>query len=124
MKKLLLLFLGVIATASLIGGIHVAQGFILDDWSGVHPYYRVFQVPVIVAIGFSIGVLILLILRVMKLILSGDRSEYFKLGLILGFAGISSLIHSYVNSGYTDWLVVLIVFISSLLVAVIFASRQ
>ena len=116
MKQLWLLFLGVLVTASIISGIHVTQGMILNDWSGLHPYYRVFQLPLIVAIGFLIGVVILLVLRVMRVNLSGGRNEYFKLGLILGFVGISGLVHPYINSEYVDWLVILGVFLVSSLV--------
>lgn len=115
---MLLLVFGIVITASLISGAHVVQGLILDDWSGVHPYNRFFQFPIFAAIGFSIGLIILAILWSINKVLIIDSVDCFKIGLVLGCVGISSLIHPYVNSKHTDWIIILLVFIVSLSIAI------
>ena len=49
------MFLGVLTTSSAVCVSHVAQGMVLDDWSGMHPYYRIFQLPFFVVAGCLVG---------------------------------------------------------------------
>ncbi len=113
-----MILLGTAITATATNGIYVAQGLILNDWSGLHPYYRAFQIPIIIAVGYSIGVFEIFVLRIMKKTLPNEGYGCFKIGLILGLVGISNLLHPYIDSVLTDYLVILVVFFISLAVAI------
>jgi hypothetical protein len=118
MKNILLFSLGVLISASIISSVHVVQGLVLNNWSGVHPFYRFFQLPIIVSVGIFLGFVVLTIIHLFKFKRIGKPSGFFKFGLILGTIGISSLIHPVINFEYFDWLVIFIVFIISFLFAI------
>ena len=113
-KKKLILFCGILVTASCVTLTDVALGMILNDWSGVHPYYRFFQLPIFFLLGCIIGIFISIFyyLKIKKLMSSYSN---FKLGLILGCIGFGSLVHPFFNSKYTDWVSMLIVLFFSIL---------
>ncbi|MBL1142956.1 MAG: hypothetical protein HND53_13085 [Proteobacteria bacterium] len=124
MKKIFLVLLGTIVTASIITALHVVQGMVLDDWSGVHPYNRVFQLPLVVGIGFALGLIILTILRVLKMKKISNGNDCFKLGLILGTVGISSLIHPWIKFAYTDYVTIFVIFMLSFYMAYRFSLKS
>ena len=123
MKNIFLIFIGVLLAASSVSGIHVIQGVFLDDWSGVHPYNRIYQIPLIVTVGFSLGIFILVILKIFRMKMISKQSDSFKLGIILGLVGVGSLINPWLGYEYTDMIVILIVFVVSLSVAIRFSRK-
>lgn len=106
---------GAVVTAGIVSVAHVAQGLITNDWSGLHPYNRFVQVPVIVMVAFAVALVSVFLFRTMGLSLNGGR-DYFFFGLILGCSNIGVLLPRHTQQGYVS----LFVFIGVLFVAIVF----
>ncbi len=92
---------GVIVTAGMVSVTHVAQGLITNDWSGLHPYNRFVQLPVVVIVAFSVALVSLFVFRTMGFLLNGKR-DYFFYGLVLGCLNIGILLSPYIQHEYTS----------------------
>ena len=116
-KKAGSLFLGVLLSAGIISSIHVFQGFIFDNWSGLHPYYRFYFIINYVILGVLVGITILIFLHFLKIKIISSTVEFFKYGLLLGSMGLSAIVRPWLNFEYLDFLLFIIITVISFFTA-------
>jgi len=100
-KSLFIIYLGVSVTALMGAILHVAQGLILDNWSGIHPYNRL----IFVFVYFLIGVLLVSPLAINLIVIRGKlltAGSGFTLGLISGGWCFVYLINPFVGYKYSE----------------------
>lgn len=101
-KKIISVLLGIILSAITIGATHAVQGLILDDWSGLHPYYRLYYIVNYILLGFFLGIIILTIIHFSRRKMIRNIKDFFIYGLILGSIGLSNLVHPWLGYDYID----------------------
>ena len=125
MRKIFFGLAGILTTSCLLKLADVIQGLILEDWSGLHPIFRIFQLPFLLAVSFMIGIFIMLIFRLFNLKTITATGDFFKIGLALGSVGIGSVIHPWiVYNQYAYWVIIFFVFIISLAMSIWFSIRK
>ncbi len=123
-RKILFGLMGVFATSSMLTAIDFAQGMILQDWSGVHPIYRVYQFPLIFLVSIFLGLIVLVLFRLFRLKPISTASGFFRIGLVLGFINLGSVLRPWIGSnGYTEGIVIILVLIFSFVVSSLESKR-
>jgi hypothetical protein len=110
-KNILYGIIGMLTTNIVVSLLDFIQGLILDDWSGVHPKYRLLHVPIYFIISLVFGLLIVIIFGLLKRSYVASCKESFKIGMILGLIGFSDILRPWIGSNeYTESIVFLAVF--------------
>jgi hypothetical protein len=108
---------GILLANSVVSIFNTIQSIILNSSSGVPPIHRIFEFPIFVVVSFIWGVFLAAVCSIVKLrLVKGDA--YFRIGLILGSAGIGGIVHPWLPPNvYTDWIVVILVFVGGVIAA-------
>lgn len=109
-KLTLILMSGIVVMSCFTGCIDVVLSLILNDWSGLHPYYKFFQVPVFFALGCLEAVILFFFFWIINIKIILNKALCFKLGLVLGGNGAGGLISHFYYLRDMEVIVILFIF--------------
>ena len=117
LKKTILTILGISTSGIPLLIIYITQGILINYWSGLDPYSRIYLIFMIIPFGMLFVMLDLIICKILKRKII-KLISYYKLGVIIGFISLIFVLAPWVDSDiskFLDLTIMAVIFIVSLL---------
>lgn len=115
---------GALVAVIAVAIVNVALGLILEDWSGLHPFYRLWNIPIQMAAVTAWCLLLIVGLRLIFRRRISSLGKLFAFGLISGCVGFGAILRPLFGPNtFLGWAVILVVAVSSLSLFVLSEKR-
>lgn len=106
---------GALVSVVTVAIVNVALGLVLEDWSGLHPFYRLWNIPIQMAVVTAWCLLLIVGFRLIFRRRISAFSKLFAFGLISGCVGFGAILRPVFGShAVLGWVVMFVVAVSSL----------